>query len=68
MSLQDLAAAVILQAWLDAEEQKNTKHRIQARLFLKGGNKEWKDSLERWCEISETNPMVIMKKARENWR
>ena len=67
MSYKDLAAAVILQAWLDAEEQTNTKHKIQARIFLRGGSKEWKKSLESWCEISGTNAQAIMKKARENW-
>lgn len=65
MSYKDLAAAVILQAWLDAMDEKNSNQRIQARLFLTGFNKEWKKSLEKWCEVSGNNPRIIIQKARK---
>lgn len=65
MSYKDLAAAVILQAWLDAMDEKNSKQRIQARLFLTGFNPEWRTSLEKWCELSGNNSRIIIQKARK---
>lgn len=65
MSYKDLAAAVILQAWIDAMDEKNTKHRIEARLFLTGANREWRESLEHWCSVSRNDSEIIIQKARK---
>lgn len=62
--LQELAIAVIMQAWIDAQYWKDGYNRRMARNFLTGSSKEWRESLENWCGVCGKDPRGILDKAR----
>lgn len=65
--IQNLAKAVICQAYYDACSRKDTYIRSSARCFLMGKNKIWLNSLKNWCEVAGIDYYKIIKKSRKLW-
>ena len=66
-SFQDLAVAVITQAWLDAHHWYSGGKGRESRYFLTGQTGEWKESLEMWCSLCNKNPKAVMDSARKEF-
>jgi hypothetical protein len=66
-SFQNLAIAVITQAWLDAHHWRKSYTRAASRKFLTGKTPEWKESLEFWCGICKKDPKAIMDMAKKEF-
>ena len=66
-AFQELAFAVILQAWMDAEHWRDSYTRSASRRFLTGATKAWRESLEDWCDLARKDPTLVIKKARQRY-
>ena len=64
---QALAKAVIDRAKLDARGKRNNYNRIKAMNFLLGITKEWRESLEMWCELAGINEEYIISEAKKEF-
>ena len=61
---QELAIAVIMQAWIDALHWRDSYNRQSARRFLTGQTKAWQESLESWCALANKDPKRLQRAAR----
>ena len=66
---QQLAFRVIMQAIMDACSKPRmngteTKDQRDARMFLKGSTKAWKESLAFWCSIAKIHIDRVIKAAK----
>lgn len=64
---RELGRAVILRAVEDANSNKDSLDRREARLFLCAKNNLWRRSLSSWCDIAGWEMDDIIKYARSKW-
>lgn len=67
--MKNLAGAVIRAAFEDAKnisKDGGVKAETSAsRLFLLGGSKAWRESLQIWCDIAELEPEYVIRLAKK---
>lgn len=60
-----LARAVIVQAFKDATERKDSYIRSEARSFLTGSSPTWAHSLRDWCQLGDVSYKKLSNKVKE---